>query len=305
MSNAVATIEDIVYSVAEQFGKVCVDKSIEFKRESEFAIQVLYGNSFALGVALKNPQSVRDAVTNIAAIGISLNPARKQAYLVPRKGAITLDISYVGMLDMAISSGSIRWGQAEVVHASDKFVLNGFDKPPTHERDPFAVDRGEIVGVYCVAKTADGDYLTSTMTIAEVLAIKGRSEAGKKGSGPWATDFKAMAVKTVVRKASKFWPRSDRLDKAFHYLDTDGDQGIDFAAEQAVQEKKEPPFNPGNILARIAGAETDKEIAQIRREGLTKASELRDKYAYDRIVKAVLDRRIELGIIIEAEGEAA
>lgn len=292
MSNQVATIEDIVYSVAETFGQVSVDKSIEFKRESEFAIQVLYGNDYSRKIALANPQSVRDAVTNIAAIGISLNPARKQAYLVPRKKAITLDISYIGMLDMAVASGSIRWGQAEVVHAADKFVLNGFDKPPLHERDPFAADRGDIVGAYCVAKTADGDFLTTTMTIAEVLAIKDRSEAGKLGSGPWKTDFKAMTVKTVVRKASKFWPRSDRLDKAFHYLDTDGDQGIDFAAEQAAQAPVKTSRE--EWIGKASLAQSIEEMTKISKAGAKAFNEAKDRDGYRAFAEAVQKRGAEL-----------
>ena len=39
---------------------------------------------------------------------------------------------------------------------------------PVHHRDPFAKDRGEIVGGYCVAKLAAGDYLTETMTLDEL-----------------------------------------------------------------------------------------------------------------------------------------
>lgn len=309
MSNQVITLESIIGSVAETFERIRVDQTVEFAREQEFALQVLYNNDYSRKIALANPQSVRDAVTNIAAIGISLNPAKKQAYLVPRKGGICLDISYIGLTELAVASGSIRWVKAEVVRQADRLQLNGFDKPPHHEYDPFRTDRGDIVGVYCVAKTIDGDYLTDTMSIADVNAIRDRSEAwkawvNKQKSCPWVTDPAEMIKKTLVKRASKMWPKTERLDQAIHYLNTDGDQGINFSEEQAAQEVK-PTFNVGNILARLAGAETDKEIVAIRREGLTAASELRDKYAYDRIVAAVLSRRLELGIIIDAGGAPA
>lgn len=304
MSNQVITLESIIGSVAETFNRVRVDQSVEFAREQEFALQVLYNNDYSRKIALANPQSVRDAVTNIASIGISLNPAKKQAYLVPRKGSICLDISYIGLTELAVASGSIRWVKAEVVRQADRLQLNGFDKPPHHEYDPFRTDRGDIVGVYCVAKTIDGDYLTDTMSIADVNAIRDRSEAwkawvSKQKSCPWVTDPAEMIKKTLVKRASKMWPKTERLDQAIHYLNTDGDQGINFAEEQSAQDAK-PSFNVGNILARLAGAETDKDIAAIRREGLTAASDLRDKYAYDRICAAVLERRKELGIVIDA-----
>lgn len=306
MSNEVMTIESIIGSVAPVFERIRVDKTIEFAREQEFALQSIYSNDYARQIALKNPQSVRDAVTNIAAIGISLNPAKKQAYLVPRKGGITLVISYMGLADLAVESGSIRWVKCEVVRQADHLILKGVDKPPVHEFDPFAKDRGDIVGVYCVAKTVDGDYLTDTMSIDEVNAIRDRSDAWqawitKKRPCPWVTDYSEMVKKTLVKRASKMWPKTERLDKAVHHLNTDGGEGIDFATEQAIEPDR-PALNVGNILARLDGAESGKEIDAIRKEGLTAASEARDKGAYDRIRAAVLKRRKELGIVIDAEG---
>lgn len=306
MSTEIITLESIVGSVSETFSRICVDPSIHFQRESEFALQVLYGNDYSKKIAIANPQSVRDAVTNIAAIGISLNPAKKQAYLVPRKGGICLDISYIGLTELAVASGSIRWAKAELVREQDSLTLNGFDKPPTHTFNPFAKDRGEVVGVYCIAKTFDGDYLTDTMTIDEVHDIRNRSEAWKafvaKGvKCPWATDPGEMIKKTIIKRSSKMWPKTDRLDQAVHYLNTDGDQGIDFASNttQAAPAKAPAAFSLSNILARLDAAEDDATISAVRAEGLSKASESRDKVAYDRIRAAVAKRRIDLGIVTD------
>jgi len=232
----VATLVD---AVAPAFKAVCVDKSIDFAREAEFAIQALCASDYALRIARSNPQSVRDAVTNIAAIGISLNPVKRQAYLIPRKGGICLVISYMGLLDLAIQSGSILWGQAEIVYEADlvppcEFTLNGFDQPPTHRRNPFGTDRGAMIGVYVVVKTMDGDYLTSTMTAAEVYAIRDRSDAwksylaDKSKKCPWVTDEGEMVKKTVIKRAYKTWPRSDRLDKAVGLLNNEAGEGITF-----------------------------------------------------------------------------
>jgi recombination protein RecT len=232
MSNALALITEDIYGTRDKFSTVLVDKSLNFEREAGFAIQVLSGNDYALSTAAKNRQSVVDAVTNIAAIGISLNPAKKQAYLVPRGGKICLDISYMGLLDLAIDSGSIMWGRSEVVYSNDRFTLNGFDKEPEHGYEPFDTNRGEMVGVYVVVKTAIGDYLTTTMPVSEVDAIKQRSESGKKGSGPWKTDYNEMAKKTVIKRAYKMWPKTERLAQAIHMLNTESGEGIDFNAQE-------------------------------------------------------------------------
>lgn len=223
-------IEAAIREIQPAFDAVKVG-NVSFQREAEFAVQILAANDYLLRVAMGNRQSVIDAVTNIAAIGISLNPAKKQAYLVPRKGAICLDIGYQGLLDLAIDSGSIRWGQARLVYASDTFEMQGVDREPMHRFAPFAKDRGELVGVYVVVKTPEGDYLTEAMSIEEVNAIRDRSEAWKawiekKKKCPWVTDPGEMTKKTCVKRGSKYWPTTDRLSRAVHYLNTDGGEGL-------------------------------------------------------------------------------
>lgn len=239
--NALTTIQGDIESVRPRFVQLAGSEQ-SFEREAGFAMQVLSSNDYALKVAMGNRNSVIAAVTNVAAIGISLNPAKRQAYLVPRDGRICLDISYMGLLDLAIQSGSILWGQAELVHEQDAFSLNGFDRPPTHNRNPFAKDRGAVVGAYVVVKTRDGDYLTTTMTYEETLAIRDRSSAWKNGQkGPWKTDEGEMVKKTVIKRAYKLWPKTERFERveqAIEYLNNENGEGL------AEQEK-----GPGVIKA--------------------------------------------------------
>jgi recombination protein RecT len=218
---------DFVYEQKNQFQKVLSDSTIEFEREASFAVQLLMSNDYLCGVAMKNKDSVRNAVVNVAAIGISLNPASKLAYLVPRKGVVCLDISYMGLMHIAQQSGAIKWGQAQIVREKDDFRLQGIDKPPVHSFNPFDTDRGAIVGVYVVVKTADSDYLTHSMAIADVFSIRDRSESFKSGkSSPWKTDEQEMIKKTCVKQAAKYWPRRDRLDTAVHHVNTEGEEGL-------------------------------------------------------------------------------
>lgn len=202
-----------------------VHNDLSIQAEMNYAIQLLTANSFAANIAVKNPVSVQNALRNASAIGISLNPASKHAYLVPRSGSICLDISYMGLLHLAQSTGSIEWGQAKLVYAADTYVNQGIDKAPLHQYPAFAA-RGDLVGAYCTVKTATGAYLTEEMSIEQLLAIKARSESGKQNKGPWSTDFEEMCRKTVVKRASKYWPKVDRLNSAIEYLNTDGGEGI-------------------------------------------------------------------------------
>jgi recombination protein RecT len=299
MSNALQVISNEIYGVRAGFEAVSVDRSINFEREAGFAIQILGGNEYALGVAMNNKQSVIDAVTNISAIGISLNPAKKQAYLVPRDKKICLDISYMGLLDLAIASGSIMWGKGELVKESDDFRLNGFDRPPSHERAPFAKDRGEVIGVYVVAKTHSGDYLTETMTIDEVNDIRNRSSAWKawvekKRSCPWVTDPGEMSKKTVIKRAYKTWPKTDRLDKAIHFLNTDGEEGL----ESIRQQNNAAAVCPEDVLSswcsKAKTAPNPDALSKVWTDGLAVIKPTKDMRAYNVFKETVSARGSEL-----------
>lgn len=225
--NALTLISEDVYNARDSFDAALCDKSLNFEREAGFAIQQLSKNSYTMDIAKAARQSVFDAVVNVAAIGVSLNPAKKQAYLVPRDGKICLDISYMGLMDLAQATGSVKWAQAQLVHEKDTFSLLGLDKPPQHTFNPFATDRGDVVGVYVTIKTIHDEYLTHTMKIADVFAIRDRSPSWvKKKSGPWLTDEGEMIKKTCVKQAYKYWPKTDRLESAIHHLNTEGGEGI-------------------------------------------------------------------------------
>ena len=232
---------DVVRFVADQqplFTSALSDTQIAWAKESQFAIQAFQKNTYLSGVAEKNLPSAQNAIINVAAIGITLNPASKLAYLVPRDGAVNLDISYMGLLHIAQRSGSILWGQCKIVYQNDSYESTGIDSAPLHKYNAFSTDRGEPVGAYCVVKTADGSYLTEEMSIAEIEAIRDRSAGWKSGKNtPWKTDFLEMCRKTVVKRASKYWPKSDRLDTAIDYLNTDGGEGIILDTQPQQPEK--------------------------------------------------------------------
>jgi recombination protein RecT len=186
---------------------------MKFEKEKGFALQIFSTNEFLYKTALNNPASLLYAMTNVASVGLSLNPAKKQAYLVPRKGVICFDPSYMGMCDLATQSERIEFVQAKIVCANDKYTNRGTDKDPVHEYDPFK-ERGEIVGAYCVAKTNSGDYLTTEMSKEKIDAVRDRSELWKRSkSGPWQTDYEEMAKKTVVRNAFKMWPKTETMER--------------------------------------------------------------------------------------------
>lgn len=201
----------------KRFDLIADAGSVNYDREAMFAMQHLIKSDFTLKVANQNPKSVLVAMANVAATGLTLNPALKLAYLVPRDGAIRLDISYMGLLQIATDTGSIMWGRADVVREADTFTYCGPAAAPEHKCNPFATDRGEIVGAYVIAKTHTGDILCGIMTRAELDTVRDRSDAWKmrdpargKNGGPWFDFPEEMSKKAVIKRDQKTWPRTDQ-----------------------------------------------------------------------------------------------
>lgn len=262
MSN-IALIRNDIYALRDTFQSRLSNKSLNFEIEAGFAVQQLEANDYLLKVALNNRQSVINAVTNVAAIGISLNPARKQAYLVPRDQKVFLDISYIGLTDLATQSGSIVWAKAELVCEGDSFTMGEPGSMPKHAFNPFSKDRGDVVGAYVIAKTPGGEYLCEAMSIGDIHAIRDRSSAWRayksKGvSCPWVTDPGEMCKKTVIKRASKLWPKNERLNMAIQHLNVELDEGIEFQSQS----------RSGG--AELANKALDERRAKIRTEIISK-----------------------------------
>lgn len=290
----VTQVHSLINPLKAEFEQMCSEPSITFKREAEFAMQIFANNDYLAGVAVQNPVSTCSAIKNIAAIGITLNPAQKLAYMVPRKGAICLDISYMGLMHIAQQSGAIKWCQSAIVRKNDRFMRVGIDKAPQHEFNEFDTieQRGDVVGAYTVVKTDEGDYLTHTMRAEDIYSIRDRSEAWKafksKGKAcPWVTDEEQMILKTVVKQAAKYWPRRERLDAAIDYVNTESGEGINFNQER-VQERDVSPATL-ETLQTITDLLTHMDktweedmlplCSQIFRRPITKAEELTEAEA--------------------------
>ena len=206
---------------------------LDFDKERIFAAQMLSKNDYLAMVAKDNPLSLISAMHNVAAIGITLNPTMQQAYLIPRKPAydkppaVCLDIGYRGLIGLGVDSGSIVCAKAELVYFKDEFIYRGALEKPIHKFNPFSTDRGALVGGYCVAPLKDGTVMVDAMSVADMDQIRNSSEAYKKGFGPWKDWPEQMQLKTIVKRAAKWWPKSDlRLANAIRILNEDNGEGL-------------------------------------------------------------------------------
>jgi phage RecT family recombinase len=236
-------LKQIVQKTAPDFIKLAqIHGAVHFEREASFAIQLIEEKDYLAQVAMSNPDSLRRAVLNVAAVGLSLSPVHGLAYLVPRDGRICLDISYRGYVHLAIEAGLILWAKAEIVHENDTYTFLGMNLMPDHEFQPFK-ERGDVIGAYCVAKLSSGEYMVENMSTAQIHAIRDRSASWVKNkSGPWKTDPGEMFKKTVIKRAKKSWPnaRPDSRFAAAQEIESDADDTIfETTAVDVTQERTE------------------------------------------------------------------
>lgn len=199
--------ETAVLQAMPQFRRIADEnKLVKWDEESQFAIQALTANRVLREC---NQATIQNAIINVAAVGLTLNPADGYAYLVPqynkqsRQNECVLRISFKGLIKAATDSGVIEWVRAEVVKQNDTFRFRGVDEKPDHEMEPFG-DRGEPVGVYCVAKLKTGEYLTDVMDWAEVEKIRQCAQT----DAVWKQWPIEMAKKAIIKRAAKQWPKS-------------------------------------------------------------------------------------------------
>lgn len=244
-----ARITDVVDGMRLDFEqRIAASSPVQYAQEAHFALQQLAANSYLLGIAQNNPDSLRAALLNVAATGLSLNPVKKQAYLIPRNKSVVLDISYMGILHVAQMSGAIEWGQARIVRAGHTFRLTGINQAPIHEYNPFENDdaAGAIVGAYAVVKLPGGDFLTHCLNMDALLRIRSRSESFKSGkNSPWLTDPEPMMKKSAVRGLAPYMPYREAMAQAMT---------VAVEAEQAQDEEQPepPPALPGYTDVQMA-----------------------------------------------------
>lgn len=197
------------------------------ERKSSFVnnITALVSNSANLQECV--PMSLVYAGLKATALDLPLDPNLGFAYVIPfknnKKGVTEaqFQIGYKGFIQLAIRSGQFLLINVTDIREGElkgEDILTGemsFSRVPDRESKP-------VVGYAAFFKLTNGFSKTMYMTVGEVKAHAGRysqtysskNEYIRKAS-KWATDFDAMAKKTVLKLLlSKFGPLSVEMQNA-------------------------------------------------------------------------------------------
>jgi recombination protein RecT len=221
--------KQLVFTAQKQF-EVSNEYKMNFNREAGFAIQILTNNPYLMKC---DPTSVKDAIVNVALTGITLNPALKYAYLVPRKVKselkCILDISYMGMIKILTDAGAVKNVDAGVIYSNDKYDFRrGSD--PYFKHQPALSNRGDKIGAYAIAFLRDGGFQFEILGKEEIEKIRATSESYKNEEGrkysPWETWEDEMWKKSALKRLFKLLPKTNFSDQLIAAISHDYDNEV-------------------------------------------------------------------------------
>lgn len=165
-----------------------------------------------------NKSSLTQCLMQSAHLDLYPGPLQECAYLPfrNRKNGMMEAVfvpMYQGLIKLALQSRMISNIRANVVYEKDQFEYAEGTTPyisHAHSRDE---DAGPVVAAYCTWKNG-GEVDFELMFIKEIEAIRQRSPAARSGDSPWNSDYAEMCKKTVIKRASKRWPKSIKLAQA-------------------------------------------------------------------------------------------
>jgi phage RecT family recombinase len=233
-------LQTLIASTEESFKKANPDFAANYAREAGFAMQLIQAST---ALQQCSHESLRNAVMRVAQIGITLNPALKLAYLIPRGGQCCLDLSFQGMTTILAELGIIHDASAYLVYPVEFFEWIPSDMKLTHIASPFAVKRKEdILGGYVRVLFTSGIVKYEVMNVAEMNHIR---DVYSKKNPVWNTETEEMYKKTLIRRAFKNSPKAAnnaanaaRLSALIETVDAEASEAI---AEKQLAAKATTP----------------------------------------------------------------
>lgn len=174
------------------------------KSELGFAMQIFQGSPY---LQKCEPQSILNAVVNVARTSITLNPVMRLAYLIPRKNKCVLEFSYMGLVAMLRDNGCIKSISAHIVYEDEEFdydvAYNTIKHKPNFAKTEKEHNARAMVGVYSRATLLNGEVVFEFMPMWEVDKIKSMSDGSNSKYSAWNTWRDEMIKKSVIKRHFK------------------------------------------------------------------------------------------------------
>jgi len=255
-------------------GALCKEfNRVKMRDDQNWRIEMFYAlEAMEKSKALQDcePSSIGRCIIDVGTMGLSLSPAKKEAYLIPYQIKVgpnkriyraELSISYMGMEQIAYRTGFVELIQTNVVRAGDKWKLWA-DEDGRHIEHVEGPERGSVLLAYCIVKLSSGRTYIETMTKEELLEVRkaATKKNGDKIPFTWTGPFRVeMYKKSVLRRAWKNLPRSENPRLLAMMEAVDRADKIEFKREDE-NVVREDPFIDGDHLSELVEMMADAEV---------------------------------------------
>jgi recombination protein RecT len=201
--------------VKNAFLQVADEKT--YLKEVIFAYQAIKANSMLQNC---HPDSIRNAIVNVALVGVTLNPALKQAFLIPRKNngkvECCLDLSARGLCQVARESKAVLDINPVAVYEGDEFYYELGLNPVLRHIPKMTGEKKTVVAAYSVAVLQGG---VKTFVVIDKEKIERARKISQAPNSPmWKDHYDEGAKKTVVKLQYKYLPQNERISQAIEVL---------------------------------------------------------------------------------------
>lgn len=191
-------------SVQERFDKMLGKKAAGFLS----SLLTLTNNNKLLANA--DPRTVLAAAATAASLDLPVNPSLGKAWIVPYKGSAQFQLGYKGAIELAQRSGRMKFITMTPVYEGEMESWNRF----TETFVPGEKKSDNVVGYFASFELLNGFKKSAYWSKDEVIKHAKRFSKAFN-SGPWQTDFDAMACKTVLLSIIKTYaPMSIEMQAA-------------------------------------------------------------------------------------------
>jgi len=191
-------------SLREAYPKFETINPEKAKSELGFAMQIFQQSPY---LQKCDPQSILNAVVNVARTSITLNPVMRLAYLIPRKNKCVLEFSYMGLVAMLRDNGCIKSISAHIVYEDEEFeydvAYNTIKHKPNFAKTEKEHNSRDMVGCYSRATLPSGEIVFEFMPMWEIDKIRSMSEGSGSKYSAWNTWRDEMIKKSVIKRHFK------------------------------------------------------------------------------------------------------
>lgn len=211
------------------------------------------------------PMSIIQSIKDAASLGLRIDGI--EGAIVRYSDTAKFMPMYIGYKKRMLNSGRVIAVDAKTVFSQDEFDFETGPMGTTFRHHPHKAtrddegartsSRGSYQGFYAYARTPDGFVYFRYMDVDEVNRIRDTHGQVQTRDGkplPWATDYEAMALKTVIRQLQKDVPQ-DAIGKPDPLVQIERDNDEAMAALKGAADRLDDGLSQVRAMAmRAVGA---------------------------------------------------